>query len=463
MRPPREEMLFGWGMANRGRSLVYSPLNAEEVGAAVADAGTRGLSLTARGTGLSYGDAALNQGGAVLDMRGMNRILELDPHRGIARAEAGVTIEDLWTAALPKGWWPAVVPGTMRATLGGCVAMNVHGKNHVGAGAVGRWVHGVGLVTGTGEERRLDRGVVAEGSELWSLGVDDVVGAQGLTGTITDVTIQLRRVHSGYLDVEGRPTSTLDETFEALDRGAREADYAVAWVDCMGRRAGRGVIHSAWYLAPDDAQAGEGMDVDDQRLPSRLAGVMPRRHAWVALRPLTNGPGIRALNVGKYAAARVGGVRRYRQSHAAFHFLLDYMPGWKRAYGSGGLLQYQLFVPGAAAPSAFRAALDQQRATGFSSYLGVMKRHTPEDGAAAYPVDGYSLAMDFPVRRGNGYAKLKRLMRSLDDIGREHGAEVYAAKDAVSVGTLPARRDPAFSSNLVRRWERGGAGTVVGP
>ncbi len=456
------EMLTGWGMANRARSTVYRPLNAEEVAASITEAVEKGLSVAARGGGLSYGDAALNQGGAVLDLRGLNRILELDPHRGVVRAEAGVTIEALWASALPHGWWPAVVPGTMKATLGGCVAMNVHGKNHVGAGAVGRWVQGLGLVTGNGEERRLDRGVVAEDSDVWSLGVDDVVGAQGLTGTITDVTLSLRRVHSGFLDVEGRPTSSLEETFEALDRGAREADYVVAWIDCTGSKPGRGVIHSAWYLPPDHQLSGQAMDAEAQRLPSRLAGVLPRRHAWMALRPLTNGPGIRTLNAGKYVTARAGGVRRYRQTHAAFHFLLDYMPGWKRAYGADGLLQYQLFVPGDAARDAFAAVLAQQRSSGVRSFLGVMKRHTPEEGAAGYPLDGYSLALDFAVGRGEHYVRLMRLLRSLDQIGRDHGARVYAAKDAVSVGRLPGRRDRVFSSNLVRRWERGAHRGVPG-
>jgi hypothetical protein len=47
-----------------------------------------------------------------------------------------------------------------------------------------------------------------------------------------------------------------------------------------------------------------------------------------------------------------------------------------------------------------------------------------------------------------------RLCRALDRIVAGHGGRIYAAKDAVSVGDLPERRDPAFSSSLVRRWER---------
>jgi FAD/FMN-containing dehydrogenase len=467
MRPPEYEILQGRGMANHAQALVYRPTGAEDVSAAVVDATERGLSIAARGAGLSYGDAALNQGGAVIDLGRMNRILEFDADRGIVRAEAGATIEDVWKHVVGSGWWLPVVPGTMKATLGGCVAMNVHGKNHVAAGAFGRHVLGVGLVTGSGNGRSVARGAThappaggpdADGVEelaLWSVGLPDVVGAQGLSGTMVDVTLQLKKIHSGYLEVEAEPTHSLPETFQALDRGSIEADYTVAWVDCTGLRAGRGVVHHARYLTPEHPRTGQALELGDQGVSSRLAGVVPRSQAWRGIRPFMSRAGIRALNSGKFRAAALRGGHRYFQSHAAFHFLLDSMPDWKRAYGADGLMQYQLFIPRDAAREAFADALHLQKKTGVHSYLGVMKRHTAEASAATYCLDGYSLALDFPVGRGERFGRLMRLCRALDRIVDEAGGRIYAAKDAVSVGRLPERRDPVFSSNLVRRWERG--------
>ena len=158
MQPPERAVLTGWGMAAQARSLVYRPTLGEEVAVAVADAVDRGLSVTARGAGQSYGDAALNQGGAVLDLSRMNKIIEFDAEKGVVRAEAGATIEDVWKHVLGAGWWLPVVPGTMKATLGGCAAMDVHGKNHVSAGAFGRHVQTVGVVTGTGSLQTVTRG-----------------------------------------------------------------------------------------------------------------------------------------------------------------------------------------------------------------------------------------------------------------------------------------------------------------
>ena len=128
------------------------------------------------------------------------------------------------------------------------------------------------------------------------------------------------------------------------------------------------------------------------------------------------------------------------------------MPGWKRAYLPHGLVQYQLFVPRAAARYALGEALALQRRTGAYSYLGVVKRHRADPFPNSYAMDGFSLALDFPVRPRR-LDRTVRLFRSYDALLREVGGRIYAAKDGVSAGQLPADRHPLFSSNLVRRWE----------
>ena len=446
----RLEHLEGWGIAPHARSRVYRPRHPGQAAEALADARERGLSVVHRGGGQSYGDAALNEGGATIVTTGLDRILALDEEEGLLRAEAGVTFEAVWQEALPRGWWPPVVPGTMAVTLGGAVAMNVHGKNHFAEGALGDHVEALAVLRADGSVDRLLRKREPEALRA-------VIGAQGLNGTILEVTLRMRRVHSGYLRVLSRSARDLRRTLACLEEGAGAHDYAVAWIDAFPRRrAGRGIVHFADYLPPDHRLVGRGLTLQAQHLPARIMGVLPRSQAWRVLKPFTNDPGMRAVNAGRFWAGLTRHRRRYAQSHARFHFLLDYMPGWKRVYRPHGFLQNQLFVPRVAALSAFRTALDLQRRTGVRSYLAVIKRHRADDSAAGYLLDGYSLALDLPVRPKR-LAELRRLCRSYDDLLAEVGGHVYAAKDFVGVGRLPPERDPLFSSNLVRRWERGGA------
>ena len=451
---PTHETLSGWGMAHHARSWVHRPASAAALAEAVAAERSRGRTIAHRGAGLSYGDAALNQGGAVIVCEGLRRILAFDAERGTVRAEAGVTIGQLWRHVLPHGWWPPVVPGTAAVTLGGAVAMNIHGKNAFRAGPIGSHTEALTLLDAAGQLLDVPAAPAAAAAGARPLRLQDVVGAQGLNGTILDVSLRLKRVHAGCLEVHPLTTRDLAESLDRLDEGAASHEYAVGWLDAFarGRAAGRGALHCADDLAPDHALAGVGMAAADQRLPGRILGVVPARYAWRLMKPFTNDVGMRALDLAKYLAGAAQRRRPYLQSHAAFHFLLDYLPDWQRIYRPFGLVQYQFFVPAAAARAVLGEALARQHRAGIVSYLAVLKRHRADGFASQYGVDGFSLALDFPVRPRRA-AAFDRLLRDFDALQREVGGRIYAAKDGSSVGRLPPLRDPAYASDLARRWE----------
>jgi len=114
----------------------------------------------------------------------------------------------------------------------------------------------------------------------------------------------------------------------------------------------------------------------------------------------------------------------------AYSFLLDYLPGWNEVYRPGGFIQYQLFVPVERAAEAFSEAIRLQHETGVVSALAVLKRHRADPFPRAYAMDGFSLAMDFPVTRGNP-ARLISLCRAYDQLLLGCGGRVYKAKDCV--------------------------------
>ena len=129
-----------------------------------------------------------------------------------------------------------------------------------------------------------------------------------------------------------------------------------------------------------------------------VAGVMPKGLMWRFLRPLTNRPGMRCVNFGKYlVGSTFGDEKLIRQTLAEFSFLLDYVPNWKRIYLPGGLVQHQSFVPRAAANEVFRNQLEICQECGMPSFLAVLKRHRPDPFLMSHGVDGFSLALDFPV------------------------------------------------------------------
>ncbi len=420
----RLRLVENFGHSIQVPGFVFQPTHEAEVQAILARAQQHGVRIALRGSGRSYGDAALAAGHWVLDLRRMNRILAWDPQQGLLTVEPGVTVEQIWRYTLADGWWPAVVPGTMRPTAGGCAAMNVHGKNNWQAGTWGEHVTQVRVLTPTGQVYEW----TPDDAPFWA-----VLGGLGVLGVITRLTLRLKRVASGNLEVRAWATANLEQTLADVDAYKDRYEYVVAWVDgtAGGRARGRGQLHAARHIpAEEEPYPQRTLDPAYQVLPDTFFGVVPKAVLWRFMRPFMNNLGVRLVNTAKYWAARtIGQQQTYRQSLVAFNFLLDYVPHWERAYGGGGLLQYQIFVPRDQAARVFHEVLRRTQARGWPTYLAVIKRHRPDRFLLSHAVDGFSLALDFPVRPRRVSALLT-LLHELDALVLDAGGRFYFAKDA---------------------------------
>ncbi len=413
-------------MSSSALSYVYRPVNTDGVCTVFDRARAYNLSVGLRGAGRSYGDASLNAEGIALDLTRMKRILDWNPDTGIIQVEPGVTIQQVWQYVIEDGWWPNVVSGTMFPTLGGAAAMNIHGKNNWKAGPIGDWITGFELLTVGGELKVCSR---TENADLFHA----VIGGFGMLGVITRLDLQLKKIYSGLLNVTPIGVRNIGEMFRTFEERLPQSDYLVGWLDCFatGDALGRGQIHQANYLKPgEDTNAAQTLRVENQELPDSLFGLVPKSLMWRLMKPLVNDPGMRAINFAKsLSATTLGDGHTHTQSHAGFAFLLDYVPNWKHTYKPGGLIQYQSFVPKEHAQAVFAAQIKLAQAYGIVPYLGVFKRHRPDDFLMTHAVDGYSLALDFavtPAKQGG----LLSLAAEMDRMVLDAGGRFYFAKDS---------------------------------
>jgi decaprenylphospho-beta-D-ribofuranose 2-oxidase len=376
----------------------------------------------------------------------MNRILEWDPASGVAVVEPGVTIRDLWTRSLPDGFWPPVVPGTMQATLGGCVSMNIHGKNSFGVGTIGEHVESVSLLLPGGEEITCSR---SERSDLFRA----AIGGFGMFGCFTRIAIRLKRVPGGRLRVRAFAPRSLAEVIQVFEREKADSDYLVGWLDgfAKGAALGRGIVHRGDYAGPEaDPLARETLAPSAQHLPARFLGVLPRSWMRRLLTPFINDPGMWSVNRMKdWLGIHEARGKPRLQSHAAFAFLLDYVPEWRRAYGRGGLIQYQSFVPLARALEVHSELIARAQRAGLVPYLLVYKRHRRDEWVLTHAVDGFSLAMDFKVTAKNRDS-LWRLCEGFDETVLGAGGRFYFAKDATLTRSAALRSFPGSEVEAFR-------------
>ena len=397
-------------------------------------------SCLCHGNGRSYGDSCLNDGATLMSTRGLDRIIEFDKVSGEFECEPGLLIRDLLEVTVPHGWFSPVVPGTQFVTIGGAVANDIHGKNHHLAGSFGAHVLSLELLRSDGSRRWCSK---LEHPELFR----GTIGGLGLTGLITRVRFQLKRVPGTQIQQEKHVFRNLEEFFALTGGLEGRFEHTVAWIDCLsgGRSLGRGIMMCGNHAASPEA-----------RTPRKgLLRSVPITPPFT----LVNGPMIRAFNEAyfrKNAWSAGSSLIHYRP----FFFPLDGIENWNRIYGSKGFYQYQSVVPNAIAESAIGEMLTRIRRNQAGSFLAVIKRMGPHDppGILSFSRPGVTLALDF----SNHGPRTLELLEDLDRITRDSDGVVYCAKDArmspESFQTyypqwreLERLRDPAFNSTFWRR------------
>ena len=428
----RLEWVEGWGGAVGGAGYVFKPTDPGGVADALNAARAEGAPVALRGAGCSYGDAAYRAESVVLDLSRLSRILEWNPETGAVDVEPGVSLAALWRMGIGDGWWPPVVTGTMEPTIGGMLAMNVHGQNHWKGGTLGEHCTEFDIVLANGESQTISR---RKDAELFH----DVIGSFGQLGIITRAQLSMKRVHSGMVEVKAVSAPDLEAMLSLMDDAKDKWEYVVGWIDAFagGRNLGRGLLHFARHLDDgEDDDPAASLDASAQDLPGNLFGVVPKSLMWRFLKPFTNRPGMRCINLAKYVmGSTIGDEKEYRQTLGAFSFLFDYVPDWKNVYHPGGFIQHQSFVPTASAEQVFRDQLELCREHGRPAFLAVLKRHRPDPFLLSHSVDGFSLALDFPVVPGRR-EELWEMVRSLAEPVAAVGGRFYPAKDAALPGEL---------------------------
>lgn len=170
---------------------VVKPENTEQVSKIVKWANEKVVPIIARGggTGLAAGAVPL-EGGIVLSLEKMNKILEIDTENLFMVLEPGISTGDVQRAAKEQGLFYAGDPCSAESSfIGGNVATNAGGNRAVKYGTTSRHVYGLELVMPNGDI------VTFGGKNVKDVSGYDVihmfVGSEGTLGVITKIWLKL--------------------------------------------------------------------------------------------------------------------------------------------------------------------------------------------------------------------------------------------------------------------------------
>ncbi len=365
-------------------------------------------SIIARGNGRSYGDASLNQ--HVVSCLQFNHILEFNTETGIFHCQSGVLLSDILDIIVPKGWFLPVTPGTKFITIGGAIGSNVHGKNHHADGSFSKHVIDFQLLKGNGDVENISE---RSNPELFNL----TCGGMGLTGIILEARIQLKKIETSFITFKSIKARNLDEIF-SLFEAYKKHTYSMAWIDCLqtGKAIGRSILMLGEHAKKGECKTQNNLLNSKNKTLFRMPINLP---SW-----LMNRYSISLFNFFYYHKQFSKEVNKIVH-YDGFFYPLDSILEWNKMYGKTGFVQYQLVLPMKKSRTGLEEVLGTIAEHGFGSFLGVLKLMGKQDNEISFPIEGYTLALDFPIKKG-----LFEFLNQLDQIVLKYGGRLYLSKDA---------------------------------
>ena len=395
-----------WGNAKGSESYLREPKSTDDLREIVESVGNSGG--IARGSGMSYGDQPMNSDGEVIRPLFRKENIENPNSNGLITVPSSLTFAELLERVVPLGWFMPVVPGTSFVTIGGAIAADVHGKNHYRKSSIASHIKSIALMLADGETIRCSK--TEEAAIFWA-----TMGGLGLTGIVIEATIQLSRIRSSKVEVSRNSFGNFSDLFEAMKSQVNRFDYGVAWLDLISKNNfGRGILETANHeISNNPHHEFSYIAKPTLPLPNHLADSFLRRSTVKAYNSL------RILSAGRTETIK-------KTELSAFMHPLDKVRNWNRLYGKSGIIQWQIAVPEISEHTLFDVIDSIQKAK-VPAFLAVLKKLGASNQAPlSFPMEGWTLAVDFP-------ANDKRIYGFLDALDQElvkAGGRIYLAKDA---------------------------------
>lgn len=170
----------------------------------------------AGGTGMGGGVVAW-KGGILIETKGMNKVLEVDPSNMSVTVQAGITIWELNERLAPYGLWLPHQPESKRAcTIGASIGVDNDSTFGVRYGKILDCLTDIVVVTGRGEAVRLGHRKASFSSTGYNL-MHLFVAGEGTLGVVTEATLRVVTLPKAR-EVRGWVFRTLIDGARALER-----------------------------------------------------------------------------------------------------------------------------------------------------------------------------------------------------------------------------------------------------
>ena len=394
-----------------------------------------GNTFLPRGTGTSYGDASISEKSTIILTKKLNKIIKFEKIKGVLTCESGVTIKKINEEITLHNWFLPVTPGTDKASIGGAIACDAHGKNY-SSGTISNFIIYLKIITGEGKILKCSEN---ENAELFY----STIGGMGLTGIILELQINLKKISSEYIFTTTLACNNLKDMLNKLNIYKDSNEYIYTWIDTTkkGSKLGRGII-----------KIGNHVKIKKNIKIINKTKINFNLIFFRIINLFTTSIFNKLYFYKIFFSKQINSYEHYID----FFYPLERMKNWQKLYGKKGFIEYQCFLPEKDINKSIREILELINKLHLAVYICSIKLLSKSRGEISFSDSGYTLAFDFP-----NYQNSEKIVNLFDEITLKYKGKINLSKNSILTNNNFIRmfnldkflqaRDKRFSSSMSER------------
>jgi len=375
-------------------------------------------SFVSRGAGVSYPlMSAGEQIRSIVSLQ-FDRILDFNSNTGVVKVESGISLGKLLIFLRRNGWWLPTIPGHPSITVGGCVAVNAHGKSQYHSGLFGDSVVGLEVF-----HPRYGKMILGHQDQIFKL----TLGGFGFTGHVLTISIQCKKLPGQSIDKASIPCANIFEAVEIITREKDKHDHVYSWnnLNLKGTSFGAGFVYCEKF-SDDPSQDLE--EFSELVMPPRDTAVDSLISAF-----------LKSQVSRLYSLKEMLGPKKQKMGVLVGAFPINGKEIYHRFFGKEGLLESQIIIPQRELGTVLEKLSKAIREFDEAVALGSLKIFRGDHCYLNYVGNGVCLALNVPHS-----TKALSLFDKIDKICIDHQCLPNISKDSRISGDVVAATYDGF-------------------
>ena len=174
----------------------------------------------ARGSGFNYGDSTFSNN--VINLEKLKKKIKINIKKKVIECTSNVTLNEILDFCEKRRLTLAVLPGTGKITLGGAIASDVHGKNHIIAGSFCNYLEEITIICSNGKILKCSE---KKYKDLFR----STCAGMGLTGIILKAKLRLVKLKSNTMEIKNFFFQDYKKLVNFIS--TKNTIYSITWID----------------------------------------------------------------------------------------------------------------------------------------------------------------------------------------------------------------------------------------